>query len=142
MGFANGGGRRRAWPLVALLGLTLSGAAAPDPRPLPARPATQQLAGKRLMQGTRDEVIAQLAQQLGLTAGDIEVLRQEQVTWPDSSLGCPRPGMAYMQVLVDGLLLVLQARGRQYQFHAGANGRYFFCPDPHPPIPDGGASRR
>ena len=39
------------------------------------------------------------------------VVDARAVTWPDSSLGCPEPGMMYTQVLVDGTLR--RARGRR-----------------------------
>src|SRR4051812_40757665 len=31
---------------------------------------------------------------------EIEVLEARGVTWPDGGLGCPSPGLAYIQVLV------------------------------------------
>src|SRR5690242_2210919 len=40
---------------------------------------------------------------------DIGVLEARAVTWPDGSLGCPAPDMAYIQVLVDGALIRLWA---------------------------------
>jgi len=33
----------------------------------------------------------------------------DAVTWPDTSLGCPKPGMMYPQVLVEGVLVQLRA---------------------------------
>src|ERR1043166_10327248 len=48
---------------------------------------------------------------------DIEVLEARGVTWPDGGLGCPTPGMAYIQVLVDGALIRLNGDGKLYEYH-------------------------
>jgi hypothetical protein len=82
-----------------------------------------------------DQAIADLAQRLSIGASEIELVRFEAVTWPDSSLGCPQPDMAYMQVLVEGYLIVLRAGQDTYEYHgSGARGP-FFCENPTPPVP-------
>jgi hypothetical protein len=45
------------------------------------------------------------------------VLRTEAREWPDRSLGCPKPGVGYAQVITPGLLIVVQARGRSFEYH-------------------------
>jgi hypothetical protein len=68
-----------------------------------------------------------LAERLGVDAGDIEVAAYETITWSDGSLGCPQPGMMYTQALVDGYLIQLVVDGEAYNYH-GANGRDpFLC---------------
>src|SRR5262245_20683020 len=64
-----------------------------------------------------------LAGRLGVDVGQIEVVEARAVTWPDGSLGCPQPGMAYPQVLVDGLLIRLRAQGRLYAYTAAGTAR-------------------
>ncbi|ACL23974.1 hypothetical protein [Chloroflexus aggregans] len=68
-----------------------------------------------------------LAQRLRIDAATIEVVSVEAVTWPDGSLGCPRPGMAYTQVLIDGLRILLRVGDQLYPYHSGNNQPPFLC---------------
>ncbi len=61
--------------------------------------------------------IADLAQRLGLPESAINVRTVESVEWPDASLGCPRPGMMYAQVVTPGYRIVLEAGGKLYEYH-------------------------
>ena len=63
-----------------------------------------------------------------MSADSIEVLRAEEVTWPDGSLGCPQPGQSYPPAMVDGYRVILQHGGRIYLYHAGGAGPIFLCP--------------
>ena len=78
-----------------------------------------------------------LAERLGIPIESVSVARAEFVTWPDSSLGCPQPGMMYTQVLTDGVLVVLLANGVSYEYHGGSAGDPFWCPSPTPPSSSG-----
>ncbi len=60
-------------------------------------------------------------------------MSQEDVTWPDGSLGCPQPGMRYTQALVSGSLIVLEANGLFYEYHSGGGGDPFYCALPTAP---------
>lgn len=51
--------------------------------------------------------------------GTATLVSSEAVTWPDSSLGCPSPGVMYTQALVDGLRVVVEADGRQFDYRIG-----------------------
>jgi hypothetical protein len=75
-----------------------------------------------------DVAIADLATRLGVSEEEVEVLRVEAVTWPDASLGCPRGGEVYAQVIVEGSRVLLQTDERVYDYHAGDDGEIFFCP--------------
>ena len=68
-----------------------------------------------------------LAQSLGIPIESIRLVKFELVTWGDPSLGCPQPGMAYIQVPVDGALIVLEAGGIQYEYHSGGDRPPFLC---------------
>jgi hypothetical protein len=63
--------------------------------------------------------VQDLAQRLVITPEEVTVVEALAVTWPDGSLGCPQPGMAYTQVQVDGVLVILEAGGRRYEYHGG-----------------------
>lgn len=74
-----------------------------------------------------------LAQRLGIDPQTIEVLEAREVTWRNSSLGCPRPGMMYTQQLVNGARILLRAQGRIWHYHAGGSGEPFYCDNPQSP---------
>lgn len=80
---------------------------------------------------------ADLARRLGVGEDDIEVISEREVTWPDGSIGCPQPGMAYTQALVNGSQIVLRHTGVDYHYHAGGSRGPFYCADPRPPVPEG-----
>jgi len=61
---------------------------------------------------------ADLAQRLNISPGEIQVVKVEAVQWRDSSLGCPRPGMMYLQVITPGYQIILSAQGREYDYRA------------------------
>lgn len=79
-----------------------------------------------------------LSVRLGISIEEIDLIRFEEVTWRDGSLGCPKPGMMYTQALVNGSLIVLRVQGREYEYHSGDLGDPFYCFDPEPPL-DGDA---
>ena len=74
-----------------------------------------------------------LAQRLDIAPAEIEVVSMESVVWPDSSLGCPQPGMAYTQVLRDGYRIQLRAGGKIYFYHGGGSRGPFLCENPAKP---------
>lgn len=76
--------------------------------------------------------IADLAAHANVGEDEIEVVAHDEVTWRNGALGCPQPGMAYTQALVEGYRIVLRAKGQEYAYH-GADGRPpFRCDDPDP----------
>ena len=82
-----------------------------------------------------------LAARLSVPIETIQVVEQQSVTWRDSSLGCPQPGMQYMQVLIEGMLLRLSVNGQVYNYHMGGNRAPFLCEGatkPQPPLPPPG----
>jgi hypothetical protein len=68
-----------------------------------------------------------LAARLGIQTSEIELLKYEEVVWPDSSLGCPQPGMEYLQVPMDGALIRLSTGGQVYDYHSGGSRGVFLC---------------
>jgi hypothetical protein len=92
-------------------------------------PDPQDTAGQKLVTQAKED----LARQLSVPLSAISLLKFKEVVWPDSSLGCPRPGLVYTQVLQPGFLIRLSARGRSYEFHAGARGAPFLCSEPRVP---------
>ena len=80
--------------------------------------------------GPAAQAVSDLAQRLGETEAEIEVVSQEEVTWPDASMGCAKKGMMYAQVLTPGLRIVLSAGGKRYHYHSGGQRPPFLCEHP------------
>ena len=47
--------------------------------------------------------------------------------WSDASLGCPRQGVLYAQVITPGYLVVISGAGKTLEYHTDANGRVVLC---------------
>jgi hypothetical protein len=88
---------------------------------------------------TATDVRQALSEQLGLSVEAVAIVEEAEVTWSDGSLGCPQPGINYLQVLTPGRQLILQADGDLYHYHAGATGDFKFCADPQPPVQNPGS---
>jgi hypothetical protein len=73
------------------------------------------------------QAMSGLAQRLGLDSTQIEVIEARAVVWPDASLGCPQPGMRYIQVPQDGALVRLRTAGQDYEYHSGGGKGLFLC---------------
>jgi hypothetical protein len=82
-----------------------------------------------------DVVQQQLSQHLGVAPEDMEVLEARSVVWNDGSIGCPTPGMAYIQVQVEGALVRLRVGDQTYEYHTGGNRAPFLCDHPFPRVP-------
>ena len=93
---------------------------------LPAYPGTEQSIDP-LMEPLIQMAKADLAKRLGVPEAEIEVLEARAVVWPDAGLGCPQPGMSYIQIPFDGGLIVLEVDGQEYNYHTGGNDGPFLC---------------
>ncbi len=76
------------------------------------------------------EIVDDLAAKTGTERSAIEVLRAEAVTWGDSSLGCPEPGMMYAQALTDGYWVILGHSGEEHDYRARRGGSLLLCARP------------
>ena len=89
------------------------------------------------------QATADLAQRLDVDPAAVEVVRVEEVTWPNAGVGCPEPGMAYTQALVDGQFIQLQVDGVTYNYHSGGQRAPFLCTSKDEVLPEdlsGGAN--
>ena len=103
---------------IALLLAACAGAAAPEmPPPAGERPALNSPAG-----------IAQqlVAEQTGARAEEVEIVSTKQVDFSDSSLGCPQPGMSYLQVITPGYQVLAAHAGKTYDVRI-AGQRALIC---------------
>jgi len=74
-----------------------------------------------------------LARRLSISAKQIDLVEANEVVWPNASLGCPQPGMVYADVLTPGYLVLLEANGKEYEYHASRGTEVFYCENPIPP---------
>ncbi len=93
------------WSLTAL---GLAGAWAADPVALPpgVRPCCRDL-----------------AKRLNVPESDIKLVRADETTFPDASLGLPRPGEMYAQVLTPGRIVIL-AHGNFKHLYTATNSTF------------------
>lgn len=73
------------------------------------------------------QAAADLARRLSVDPATITLVDARVQVWPDTSLGCPREGMLYQQVLRDGALIVLSVAGVSYPYHSGGGRAPFLC---------------
>jgi hypothetical protein len=63
-----------------------------------------------------EAVVADIAKTAGVAADQVEVVSAEPVTFPDGSLGCPQPGLAYTQMVVEGFKIVAKVGETVYDY--------------------------
>ncbi|MBN1579729.1 MAG: META domain-containing protein [Anaerolineae bacterium] len=63
-----------------------------------------------------------LLERLNTTAAEITVVSAKAVQWRDSSLGCPRPGVGYLQVITSGFWVELEVKRTIYSVHTNQDG--------------------
>lgn len=69
---------------------------------------------------------ADLSTNANLPVASIAVKSVTPQEWTNAALGCPRPGIFYIQVLTQGYIIVLTGGGRDWEYHAGGT-RVVLC---------------
>lgn len=107
-------------PAATGTGAAITAEPTPTDTLAPASTAEPAATGVSTKENDMQELaIADLAKRLGVAKDAITVQNVEEVQWPDASLGCPEPGKMYAQVLTLGLRIVLEAKGKSYEYHTG-----------------------
>jgi hypothetical protein len=70
----------------------------------------------------RRAVVADAAQHFNVAESAVVLVRAEQVTWSDGSLGCAEPGRMYTQNLVPGYLVVAKSAVGELAYHTDIHG--------------------
>jgi hypothetical protein len=94
---------------------------APSPVPTITRaaiPTNQPSVKDPTLEKLIEDAKQDLTQRANVPADAITVVNAQPVEWRDSSLGCPIEGMMYAQVITPGYLIVLEANGQEYEYHA------------------------
>ena len=76
----------------------------------------------QLSSSIEDVLIKQLAGNLGLKESDISVVSNSEVEFSDACLGVALPEVACAEVVTPGRIIVLEAKGNQYEYHVNADG--------------------
>ena len=120
----------RAAPTVSVTPLQDIIVMTPTPEPtkanLPAnlpQPAPAGQGAERAIQLARQD----MAQKLNVPLDEIREVSVEAMEWPDTSLGCPQPGMMYAQVITPGFRVVLAAKGQTVEYHTDSGRRVVSC---------------
>ena len=100
-----------------------------QPVPIPSSTSTE---GAAAQVNDANRAIVQRAQQalandLGIGVDAVKVVNVEAVEWNDGSLGCPKPGVMYLQVITPGYRVILNAQGKNYEYHTDAERQVVHC---------------
>jgi hypothetical protein len=71
--------------------------------------------------------VVDLSNRLSLDRQQVRVVSVESAVWPDAAPGCPRPSETYAEQAGPGYLIVLEANGQNYAYHADTSGAFFLC---------------
>jgi hypothetical protein len=78
--------------------------------------------------GETATLLAAIARELDVAAEAVTISSLEPVDWPDSSLGCPRPGEVYLDVITPGYRVIVAVDGQEHELHADERGNVVRCP--------------
>jgi hypothetical protein len=70
---------------------------------------------------------ADAATRANVSLAQVQVVQVLEREWSDASLGCPASGTLYAQVITPGFLIVLEASGQRFEYHADRRGRLVLC---------------
>lgn len=112
--------------IAALVAATLAAfaAGAGDIRFYPGREPAEPLTD--VERGAAMVAIDTLAAELGISKDQVLVDTVRAVEWRDSSLGCPKPGVAYLDVISPGHRVTLRVDRQVHVVHEAGN-RAFVC---------------
>jgi hypothetical protein len=74
-----------------------------------------------------------LARQLSISMDQINLVEATEEEWTDSSLGCPQPGMEYLQVITPGYRILLDVDGTIHEYHSNRDAYLVYCNPPDMP---------
>ena len=74
-----------------------------------------------------DAIRADLEARIGVDVSSMVVVSVETATWPDGSMGCPKPDEMYTQAIVDGYQVIVAYDGTEYDYRVSDTGIVRFC---------------
>ena len=100
-----------------------------EPQMTPSLPTPADAGLQNLIENAK----ADLAQRLSTSVTQISLVEATAVEWSDSSLGCPQPGMDYLQVITPGYLILLEVNAQIYEYHSNRDTYFVYCENTSPP---------
>jgi hypothetical protein len=91
------------------------------------QPQGTPVATAEVPQTVRRAVVADAAKRFNVAVSAVVVVRAEQVTWGDGSLGCPERGMYYTQNLVPGYVIVAKTDAGELVYHTDTREQAKSC---------------
>jgi hypothetical protein len=99
----------------------------PHPVHVDAQPPGKPVATASMPRAVRRAVVADAARRFEVSESSVVLSDAEQVTWSDGSLGCPQPGMTYLQALVPGYRVAATTSAGRLLYHTDAGGSVVTC---------------
>ncbi len=86
-------------------------------------------------------ILTDFGERTDAKAADIKIVRAEAVVWNDGSMGCPKPGEVFIQMMISGYWMMLEVEGVEYDYRVSDKGRFKLCegnnrPPNNTPAPD------
>ncbi len=102
----------------------------PSPAPEPAKPAPQPAPTPKPeppvpaeARSLVDLAKSDLSRRKAIPKEQIRLVSVEEVDWPNGSLGYPKPGMVYIQVIIPGYRVILSDGTNTYEYHTDKGQR-------------------
>jgi hypothetical protein len=96
-------------------------------KPAMPPPPSSQGADSKSREETYRRSVKDLSKKIGAPESDIAGVSQEDMTWPDSCLGCVQTGESCAQVLTPGYRITLRVRDATYEYHTNRSDRVRLC---------------
>ena len=90
-------------------------------------PAGETVSTASMPRAVRRAVVADAARRFQVSEDAVVLASAEQVTWSDGALGCPKPGLTYTQMLVQGYRVTATTTAGRMLYHTDARGNVVTC---------------
>jgi hypothetical protein len=104
----------------------------PDVVQAPTVPPGDAVTLAELPRELRRIVVADAAKRFDVQESAVVLARAERVTWNDGALGCPQPGVGYLQALVPGYRVVARTGDRELIYHTDESRQALACAQASP----------
>ncbi len=99
----------------------------PDAAEVVPQPPGTPVTTAEVPKSVRRAVVADAAKRFNVAESAIVLVRAQQVTWSDGSLGCPEAGMKYTQNLVPGYVIAAQSSAGELLYHTDTREQARSC---------------
>jgi len=107
----------------------------PAPAPTPNGEVTQETKHESTLPPHVGGAVKRLAFDLAVPEANFILIALEPIDWPDTSLGCPKPGYMYAQVITSGYKVTFELGRMSYVVRTDKDGSNTARCDVTPPTP-------